>query len=289
MPETLLRGAPMLRFVHISDTHFSADPHYNQDGAQHTPLIGAKALVHQINRLPFAPDFVLHTGDISDDGEEDAYVAAREVLGAIQYPVYYLVGNHDHSEPFQRVMLGRSETQIPFDYEFEVNGVQIVCVDSTRPTVPPGGRVSDEQLAWLEGLTRANDDRPLIVAVHHNVLPMGTPWWDEYMRMVNGEDFHRALLPARERLRGVFYGHVHQNIDMLRDGIAYFSALSSWYQLHNYPGQVETENDRFAGPGFNVVTVTREQTYVRRHRFIVDPGSLTSQPAASRRFRRSGR
>jgi Icc protein len=149
-------------------------------------------------------------------------------------------------------------------------------MDSTRPAEPPSGRVSDEQLAWLDGLCRVPDDRPLVVAVHHNVLPVGVPWWDDYMRMVNGEDFHRALLPARDRIRGVFFGHVHQNVDTVRDGIAYFSALSSWYQLHNYPGQVESEEDRFAGPGFSVVTVTREQASVRRHRFIVDSGSLTN-------------
>jgi hypothetical protein len=37
---------------------------------------------------------------------------------------------------------------------------------------------------------------------------------------------------------------------------------------------VETEPDRVAGPGFSVVVVERAQTYVRRHRFTVDPGSL---------------
>lgn len=269
MPETLLR------FVHISDTHFCADPHYNIDGAQHTPLIGAQALVHQIKTLPFAPDFVLHTGDVTDDGEAQSYHVARDVLSGIPFPVHYLLGNHDHTEPFQRIMLGR-EPQPTVDYTFEVNGVQIICIDSKRPTTPPAGRVSDEQLAWLEALTRADDDRPLIVAVHHNVLPVGTPWWDDYMRMVNGEDFHRALLPARDRIRGVFFGHVHQNVDTVRDGIPYFSVPSSWYQIHNYPGQVESEHDRHADPGFNVVTVTRDQISLRRHRFTVDAGSLTS-------------
>ena len=94
------------------------------------------------------------------------------------------------------------------------------------------------------------------------------------MRMENGEDFHRALLPARDRLRGVFFGHVHQNTDTLRDGILYVSTTSSWTQIFNYPGQIETENERAALPGFSVVTITREQTYIRRHRYVVDAGSL---------------
>ena len=126
----------------------------------HTPMIGAKALVHQINTLPFTPDFVLHTGDVAYDPDETAYPAAKEILSAIEYPVYYLAGNHDDSAALQRIMLGESEIKTPFDYEFEVNGVQIVCVDSNRPAKPPRGRVSEEQLAWLEGFARAPGRSP---------------------------------------------------------------------------------------------------------------------------------
>lgn len=264
----------LLRFVHISDTHISADPHYNDYDAPHTPLIGAQALVHQLNHLPFAPDFVLHTGDVAYDKDEQSYQAARDILSAINAPVYYLAGNHDDPAALQRTMLGAEVGQDPFEYEFEVNGVQIVTVDSNRPAEPPRGKVSADQLVRLERIARADDDRPLVVATHHNALPVGTVWWDEYMRLENGADFHRALLPARDRLRGVFFGHVHQNTDTLRDGILYVSTTSSWTQIFNYPGQIETENERAALPGFSVVTITRDQTYIRRHRYVVDAGSL---------------
>ncbi len=265
----------LLRFIHISDTHISADPHYNDDGAMHTPLIGAQSVVHEINHLPFTPDFVLHTGDVAYNPDASAYDTARDVFSALNVPIYYVVGNHDYAEPLQRVMLGRTENvKTPYDDTFEVKGVQIILMDSNRPAPNYCGRVSDEQLAWLDGFCRADDDRPLIVAVHHNVLPMGSPLWDEKMKMVNGEAFHRTLLPARDRLRGVFFGHVHQNTDTLRDGILYTSALSTWYQFHNYPDQVDFEVDRHAGPGYSIVTVTRDQTFIRRYRYTVDAGSL---------------
>ena len=265
----------LLRFVQVSDTHISADPHYNHDGSMHTPMTGAKALVHQINSLPFTPDFVLHTGDVAYNPDETAYPVAREILSAIKVPVYYLAGNHDDSEALQRIMLGKSDAEIktPFDYEFEVNGVQIIALDSNRKAQNWCGRVSDEQLAWLENLTSAKDDRPLIVTLHHNVLPMGSVFWDEWMHLENGEDFHKALLPARDRLRGVFSGHVHQNTDIIRDGIAYFTAKSTWYQIENYPDSTEPEVDRYANPGYSIVTVTRDQIYVRRYTFIVEAGS----------------
>ena len=49
----------LLRFVHISDTHFNPDPEYIKSYAQYTPLPGAQALVEAVNALPFQPDFIL--------------------------------------------------------------------------------------------------------------------------------------------------------------------------------------------------------------------------------------
>ncbi len=55
----------LLTFVHISDTHISQHPSYNTDFGEVTTLVGVKALVEQLNNLPFEPDFVLHTGDVA--------------------------------------------------------------------------------------------------------------------------------------------------------------------------------------------------------------------------------
>ncbi len=260
---------PLLRFVHISDTHLSGDPSYNLQETSYAPIFGGQALVDQINSLPFTPDFILHTGDVAYDPDPAAYHTAREVLGQIKYPVYYLAGNHDDPIALQRIFL-RSETILkPFEYELEINGVQIITVDSNGPAEQPAGAVTQAQLDRLATLCAAKDDRPLIVATHHNVLPMGAPFWDTFMRMKNGEDFHQALLPARHRLRGVFHGHVHEMTDIYRDGILYVTAESSWYQLETWPDQAEIVGDRHMRPGFNVVVVTENQTFIRRHQFRV--------------------
>jgi len=259
----------ILRFVHISDTHISANPDYGRGswGALHSTHEGAQALVRQLNSLPFEPDFVLHTGDVAYDPDPSAYAVARDILEQIRYPVYYVAGNHDYPSELQRSMARRDEILPSFYHTFEVNGVQVVVLDSNGPAEPPRGFVIEEQLTWLANLCQADDSRPLIVAVHHPILPVGIPWLDDFMRTTNGEAVHHALTPARHRLRGVFFGHVHQNLDMYRDGILYASTLSSWGQFHAWPGQVETSADLGADLGFSVVTLTRDQTYIRRCRF----------------------
>jgi Icc protein len=259
----------LIRFVHISDTHISPDPNYTRPGADVTSWAGALALVDQLNNLPFTPDFILHTGDVAFDPYPEAYAACLDILGRVRCPIYYVAGNHDDSPAIQRIMLQRSEPLPTLHYAFEVNGVQIVCVDSNGPVDPPAGYMTDDQLEWLRGQCRPDDERPLVIAVHHNVLPVGVPWLDNFMGIRNGEMFHQAILPARDRIRGVFHGHVHQNIEVIRDGILYSAALSSWTQFHAWPGLAETLTDEGAEPGFSVVTVTETQTFIRRHRFAL--------------------
>ena len=260
----------LLTFVHISDTHINNNPEYHQsDFAQYHSHKGAKALVQAIKDLPFQPDFVLHTGDVVFDPVPEAYQYARKIFSEIPYPVYYLAGNHDEHQALQRDLIQTDNVVSPFHYEFESRGVQIVCVDSNGPAEVPAGNIIPEQLDWLDSICTADDERPLIIATHHNPLPVGVPWLDEWMRITNGEAFHQVILQARHRLCGVFHGHIHQNTSTYRDGVLYSSALSSWVQFHSYPGMTKTQGDTDARPGFSVVTLTQETTFIRRYWFDV--------------------
>lgn len=254
-------------FVHISDTHIHPDADYTGSFAGYSSLEGARALVDALNSLPFQPDFVLHTGDVVYDPEPDAYGLAQEVLGGIQCPVYYLAGNHDHGAALKEALMPQVRVAGTLHYTFEHQGIQFICLDSNGDAEPPRGQMSAGQLAWLDELCSAPDERPLVVAVHHNPRPGGFPWLDDYMGIVNGDSLHTILLKARRRLRGVFHGHIHQNVDLYRDGILYSSALSSWTQFLAWPGMVETHPDPLAEPGFSVVTVTQNQALIRRWRF----------------------
>lgn len=261
-----------LTFVHISDTHINPDPNYSTSYADISPMIGAKALVEQVNALPFPIDFVLHTGDVAYDPDPEAYIASLEILSQIKHPLYYVAGNHDDSPTLQQIALGRDAPRETLHYAFEMNGVQVIIADSNGPVDPPAGYISDHQLDWLRGLCEANDDRPLVIAVHHNVLPVNVPWLDHYMGIQNGVMFHDAILPAKHRIRGVFFGHVHQNLDIVKDGILYSSCLSSWAQFQAYPTMTHTTSDAGAEPGFSVVQVTPDQTFIRRYRYPLPTG-----------------
>lgn len=261
----------ILTFIHIGDTHISPDPDYSLPYADYTPLEGTKALVNSLQVLPFEVDFILHTGDVVYDPHESAYATAKDLFAPLNMPIYYIAGNHDHNDGLQRQLLGREPSDIipNLHYEVEVNGVQMICVDSNGPAQVPAGYVPDDQLEWLDRLCTADDDRPLVIAIHHNPLPVGVPFLDDAMLITNGLDFHNIVKKAGSRLVGVFHGHIHQSTTTYREGVMYSSTASSWVQLHSYPGMTEPESDTNARPSYSVVLVKPNQSFVRRYWFDV--------------------
>ncbi len=261
----------MLRFIHITDTHIHTDESYILPYARYAPIVGARQLVTQVNALGFTPDFILHTGDIAYDPVPEVYPTIKDLFGGLKAPVYYIAGNHDHRETVQTLLMRRDELQVYPHYELDIKGVQCVFVDSNASEVMPHGRVSEEQLEWLDALCASDDDRPMMIAVHHNPLAVGVPWMDTHMKIENGEEFHAIVRQARDRLGGVFHGHIHQEYDVLRDGVLYSSGASPWCAFKAEPHEASTQflADPQATAGFSVVTITPQQTTVRRHQFTV--------------------
>jgi Icc protein len=274
----------LLNFVHLSDTHIlmpGVKPYFgditeelDQYARQilalpYHPVQAAEAAIREINALPFHIDFVLHTGDIGNDLKRpEEYVFMRDLFAKIRCPVYYLPGNHDDLGLVQSVLQGRDASET-FEYEFEQNGVQIACLDSNGTNPPHSGWLDDSQLAWLETICMAEDDRPLVVALHHHPIPIDVPWLDE-LALLNGDAMHQILLKAKHRLRGVLYGHIHHAVDVVRDGILYAAAPSAYTQFIGWPGFEVASLEESGGCGFNVVTLKADTIYVRRHRYMVN-------------------
>ncbi|MCB8948280.1 MAG: metallophosphoesterase [Ardenticatenaceae bacterium] len=257
-------------FVHISDSHFGPTAAYERHGYRPQPCV--ERAVEIINNLPTRPDFVVHTGDVVTDPDEEAYRRATAVFQQLQMPVYFVTGNHDRSRDIKQYMqLGphQSLTTEPdvLSYAFEVKGYRFVVLDGRGPDeIDPHGVLSEAQMQVVQAEATAVGP-PLTIFVHFPTLPMNSIWMDKNMPLLNGAAFHEALLPARDRLRGVFYGHVHQSMQTLKDGIVYTAVPSLFAQFTAWPQDDFVREDPDYLPGFNFVHLLPEQTIVHQHTF----------------------
>jgi len=261
----------LLTFVHISDTHIHADPTYTGSHVDFSSRQPVQRLIDTINNLEMEIDFVMHTGDITHFPETpEHYHIARDILSQIKYPVYYVPGNHDNVAMFQKEFVGLSDSDIKahYDYQLDCNGVQIVMLDSHAPVDKPGnhdGHLAEEQLTYLDEICSADDDRPLVIGIHHHALPTEAPWLDGIV-LKNGLELHQILLKAKSRLRGIFYGHIHESVVTVRDGISYYSVHSGWHQTRTWYAAENPAREYIHNPGFNLVTLTATDTFVRSRR-----------------------
>lgn len=258
-----------LYFVHISDTHFGPTKAFARHGHAAWPC--AQELVRIINNLPMPPAFVIHTGDVTTDPDPDAYELAAATFAQLHVPIYYVVGNHDTAPDIRRYLpMGPKQdldTPDRLSYVFEVDGYRFVVLDARGPDeIDPNGLLPESQLAIVRQ-EAAPDGPPLTIFMHYPALPLNSTWFDEHMLILNGEALHQALLPARERLRGVFFGHIHQPMQMMRDGIVYVSTASAFSQFTAWPGAPEAELDPDHLPGYNFVHLLPQQTIVHHHTF----------------------
>lgn len=152
-------------------------------------------------------------------------------------------------------------------YAFEMKGFRFLVLDSKGfPESDPQGYLPEAQLIMLQKEIAAAGP-PLVIFMHHPVLPMDSPWMDANMLIVNGEEIHKALRTAQDRVRAVFFGHIHQSIQTMRDGILYVAAASSFLQFSSWPTDETVHHLEDEQPGFNFVRLMPQQTMIRQHRF----------------------
>ncbi|HEY1408719.1 MAG TPA: metallophosphoesterase [Promineifilum sp.] len=264
-------------FVHLSDTHFGPTEGYSRAGFRAMPY--AEHVIEMINALPTPPDFVIHTGDVTTHPTEAAYRLAAKTFEALKFPIYYCTGNHDTSADIHRYMaMGPKVDCQPgtdtLSYAFEVRGYRFLVLDARGPDpIDPHGLLSPQQLEVLRRETKPAGP-PLCIFTHYPAVRLNSPWMDANMPIFNGEEMHQSLLPARERIRGVFYGHIHNSTQTFRDGILYCAAASTFAGFTTWPTEEMIKPDYEAMPAFNFVQLLPEQTIIQQRPF----GRLDGEP-----------
>ena len=206
-----------MRLVQLSDCHLPLDPQTTYRGLSADRNLAS--LLPAVRR--WQPDWLLLTGDVSEDGSAAAYGRASARLSTLGAPVLALPGNHD-DPAVMRPFFPSGCWDGPLSVE--ARGWQLVLLDSNRPG-QVSGRFSDANLDALERCLRASEAAHVLLALHHQPVPVGSAWIDRYP-LEDAAGFW-ALVEKHPRVRCVVWGHVHQDFHQHRDEVLLLGAPSS--------------------------------------------------------------
>jgi len=87
-------GLASFTFAQISDSHIGFNKPPNAD-ARAT----FRDAIAKVKALPEQPDFIIHTGDVSQLSRDDEFDDADQMLKELERPVFFVPGEHDMLDP----------------------------------------------------------------------------------------------------------------------------------------------------------------------------------------------
>jgi predicted phosphodiesterase len=155
-------------------------------------------------------EFLVHTGDLVDDGSEEQWRPFEEFMADFSLPFYPVPGNHDALGGKLDGYLAHSRAPAAH-YSFDRGPVHLAMADTHH------GGFSGSELAWLRDDLAATE-RPLkMVFMHH---PPFDPDGTDHI-MAYGNEALMGLM-VEMGVDYVFAGHIHAYVHGERDGVAYY-------------------------------------------------------------------
>lgn len=214
--------APLL-VAQLTDIHLFADPEKFSKGVQTARSF--QAVVDYLRKIQPQPDLLLLTGDLSNDETPESYQALWRSLAPLQIPTVWVPGNHDRPAVMEPIL-----SQPPFLLvrSLHRSGWQILLLNSVLPETVHG-ELSLETLDWLDRTLADSPQTPTMITVHHPPLMLGAPWMDEIN--LHNWDALRRVIRRHVQVRMVVFGHLHQEVDQMREGVRYLCCPSTCAQF----------------------------------------------------------
>jgi 3',5'-cyclic AMP phosphodiesterase CpdA len=209
-------------FVQISDSHIGFNKPAN-------PNVGAtfRETIARINAQAKAPDFILHTGDLTHLSEASEFDDLQQMLKDCRTKqVFYVPGEHDimsDNGAQYRERFGK-DTHGSGWFSFDQKGMHFIGLVNVA-TVKEGGLgvLGNEQLEWLKkDLAAVSKSTPVVVFAH-------IPLWAVYPQWGWGTDDAAQALALLQPYGSVtvLNGHIHQALQKIEGHMTFHTACST--------------------------------------------------------------
>lgn len=259
-------------FVQISDSHIG----FNKEANKDVTATLQKAIA-RINELTPAPEFLIHTGDLSHLSKPTEFDTLDQVLrSASSKQSFFVPGEHDvlvdDGQQF-RERYGKGTLGAGW-HSFDYKGVHFIGLVNVVNLKAGGlGTLGSEQLEWLrKDLAARTSSTPIVVFAH-------IPLWSVYPEWGWGTEDGAQALSYLKRFGSVsvLNGHIHQVMQKVEGNISFHTAMSTAFP-QPAPGTAPSPGPQRVAPERlpQVLGVTSVQFVPGRHTLAVVDSTLAS-------------
>ena len=261
-------------FVQISDSHIGFNKPANTD-----VTATLQAALNKIDSLPHAPDFLIHTGDLTHSSKPSEFDTLAQMLGS-KRQVFYVPGEHDTSVDDGKMYLDRygkgslGNGWYSYDHK-DVHFIGLVNVVQLEGM----GRLGQAQLDWLKkDLAGLKSSVPIVVFAH-------IPLWAVYPKWGWGTSDSEQAFAELKRFGSVtvLNGHIHQVMQKVEGNVAFHTATSTAFPqpapgTAPSPGPMKVPADKLR----DVLGITEVSFVAQRHSLAIVDAALSGAEIRSR-------
>jgi 3',5'-cyclic AMP phosphodiesterase CpdA len=232
---------PDFSFIQITDHHLMESEDQIREGFM--PGYALRMVMkHIAENVAEKADFIISTGDLVEPPTEAAYECAIRLLGLganaslpgpqhvtleglLDYPMYFLPGNHDDRELLTHCLFPDSMPVGLYNFTFEHKGIQFIFMDwgpeSKAVFLPETRQFLSQAL---------KSDLASVIICHQHVKKVGSRWLDSFIAD-EIDDFWELLLKpqVKEKILGILCGHAHLTYEDEYRGIQILGLRSTAY------------------------------------------------------------
>ena len=152
-------------------------------------------------------DFILHAGDMTDNGDSLELVEVRRLLDATELPYYVITGNHET----QRSRSALQDVKAVFDsarFALNTNGLLILGLNNGPILRASDGHFAPQDTLWLRQWLDSLGTQPTLVLTHMSPRKEEVDNWYDVTNMLR-----------RYNTQAIIGGHHHVNEHLVTDGI----------------------------------------------------------------------
>ncbi|EME8471444.1 3',5'-cyclic-AMP phosphodiesterase [Morganella morganii] len=235
-----------VRILQITDTHLFAGETDTLLGIN--TLHSYHAVLDAIVKQQLLADLIVATGDLVQDQSTRAYQRFTDGIARLPAPCVWLPGNHDYQPSMAQELAAAGIS--PSKQVLLGDQWQILLLDSQVQSVPHG-ELSDDQLIWLDNCLAQQPDRHTVVMLHHHPLASGCTWLDQHS--LRNSHMLAEVLTRYQNIEGILCGHIHQDLDVMWNGIRMLATPSTCVQFKPHCTNFTLDT---AAPGWRYLELT---------------------------------